>query len=98
MPPGDNGAGEVEEREVIGGLLGPTDQDGTEAVEPGVRSLDHPAARFGSGMTLGMGLFAAGAQMQGEAERRGQGTRLVIEAENLSSDDRQRGAGGCFSG
>src|SRR3954470_3221287 len=78
MPPGDDGAGEVEEREVIGRLLGPTDQDAAEAVEPGVCSLDHPAACFGSGMTLGLGLLAAGAQMQGEAERRGQGTRLVI--------------------
>src|SRR3954447_18540878 len=66
MPPGDDGAGEVEEREVIGGLLGPTDQDAAEAVEPGVCSLDHPAARFGAGMAFGMGFLATGAQMQGD--------------------------------
>src|SRR3954470_19070090 len=78
MPPGDDGAGEVEEREVVGGLLGPTDQDAAEAVEPGVCSLDYPAARFGAGMTFGMGFLATGAQMQGEAEGRGQGTRFII--------------------
>src|ERR671917_468218 len=78
MSPGDDGEGEVEQREVVGWLLGPADQDRAEAVEPGVRPLHHPAPRLGSGVTLGPDLLAARAQVQGEAELRGQGARLVI--------------------
>jgi hypothetical protein len=68
----------VEQREVVGGLLGSADQNAAEAFQPRVCTFNHPAARLDSGMAFGMGLFTAGAQMKGEAERRGQGTRLVI--------------------
>src|SRR3954447_8237491 len=78
MAPGDDGAGEVKQGEVVGGFLGPADQDGTEAVEPGMGTLDDPAPRFGLDMALGPGFLAAAAQMQREAEFLGQSARLVI--------------------
>src|ERR671932_1731209 len=78
MSPRDDGEGEVEQREVVRGLLGPADQDRAGAVQPGVRALHHPAPRLGPGMTLGPDLLATRAQVQGEAELLGQGARLVI--------------------
>src|SRR5512132_841616 len=78
MSPGDDGQGEVEQREIVGWLLGPADQDRAEPVQPGMGALHYPAPRLGSGMTLGPDLLATRAQVQGEAERRGQGARLVI--------------------
>ena len=68
----------MEQGQVVGGLLGPADQDGAEAVEPGVCACDHPAPCFRSGVTFGPGFLAAAAQMQGEAKLVGQCTRLVI--------------------
>src|SRR6476646_3083281 len=78
MTPGNDGEGEVEQGEVVGRLLGPADQDGAEAVEPGMGALHHPAPRLGTGVTLGPGFLAPAAQVQREAEFRGQGTRLLI--------------------
>jgi hypothetical protein len=40
MTPSDNPAGEMDEAEVVGGLFAPSDQDGAEAVQPGVGSLN----------------------------------------------------------
>ena len=68
----------MEQGEIIGGLLAPTDQDGAEAVEPGMGALDDPAARFGPGLALGLPLFAPGAQMQGEGKLLGQFPWLAI--------------------
>src|SRR3954454_4715282 len=78
MAPGDDGASEVEQGEIVGGLLGPADQDGTEAVEPGMCALDDPAPRFGLNVTLGPSFLTSAAQMQRDAELLGQGARLVI--------------------
>jgi hypothetical protein len=78
VTPADDAADEVEQGEVVGGLLGPADQDGAEAVEPGVYAFDDPAPRFGPGMRLGPGFLATAAQMQGEAKLCGEGTRRVI--------------------
>src|SRR5215212_6951422 len=43
-----------------------------------MRALHHPAPRLGPGVTLGADLLATRAQVQGEAELLGQGTRLVV--------------------
>src|SRR5215210_7173807 len=97
MAPSDGGEREVEHGEVVGGLFVPADQDGAEAVQPGVRALHHPAPGFGSRAALGADLLAAGAQVQGEAELLGQGARLVVvealvEAEVLRAATRRPGA------
>src|SRR3954453_16134446 len=78
MTPGDDAAGEMKQAEVVGGLLAPADQDGAEAVQPGVGPLHHPASGFSLGMSLGRNLLTAGAQMQGEAELLSQGAWLVV--------------------
>src|SRR3954471_21860561 len=78
MTPGNDGEGEVEQGEVVGRLFGPADQDGAEAVEPGVGALHHPAPRLGTGVRLGPGFLAPAAQVKREAEFRGQGTRLLV--------------------
>ncbi len=44
-PPGDPGAGEVEEGFVIGDFFLPADQQSSEAVHPTMRPLHHPAPR-----------------------------------------------------
>jgi len=68
----------MEQGEIIGGLFAPADQDGAEAVEPGMGALDDPAARFGLGLTLGLPLFAPGAQVQGKGKLLGQFAWLAI--------------------
>src|SRR3954454_4023815 len=68
----------MEQGEIVGGPLGPADQDGAEAVEPGMGALDDPTPRFGLDVTLGPGFLAAALQVQREAEFFGQGARLVI--------------------
>src|SRR5919206_4761807 len=78
MSPGDQGECEVEQCEIVDRLLGPADQDRAEPMEPGVCALHHPAPGLGPGVTLGPDLLAAGAQVQGEAELRGEGARLVV--------------------
>src|SRR5690349_7030960 len=78
MTPSDDAADEVEQREVVGWLLGPADQDRAEAVEPGMRTLDHPTSRLGPGVTLGPDLFTPAAQVEREAELFGQCTWLVV--------------------
>src|SRR3954462_8377360 len=40
MTPGDDAAGEMKQADVVGGLLAPADQDGAEAVQPGVGPLN----------------------------------------------------------
>ena len=77
MSPGDDGEREVEQREVVGGLLGPADQDRAEPMEPGVCALHDPTVRLGSGVPLGPDLLATRAQVQGEAELLGQSARLA---------------------
>src|SRR3954454_5369478 len=54
------------------------DQDGAEAVEPGVRALDDPAPRFGTGVTLRPSFLTPAAQVKREAEFRGQEARLLV--------------------
>jgi hypothetical protein len=71
VTPDNDGEDEVEQGEVIGRLLGPADQDGAAAVEPGVGALHHPAPRLGTGVTLGSGFLASAAQVKREAEFRG---------------------------
>src|ERR671932_2939111 len=78
MPPTDNSEHEVKQAEVVGGLLGPADQDGAKAVQPGMRPLHHPAPGLGPSMTFGPGFLAPTAQVQGEAELVRQGTRLLV--------------------
>jgi len=78
MTPGDDAAGEMKQAEVVGELLAPADQDGAEAVQPGVCPLHHPTSGFRLGMTPGGDLLAAGAQVQGKTELFGQGTWLGI--------------------
>src|SRR3954467_6774961 len=78
MTPRDDAAGEMKQAEVVGGLLAPADQDGAEAVQPGVCPLHHPTPGFDLSLALGHDLLAAGAQVQGEAELFGQGARLVV--------------------
>src|ERR687893_2069938 len=43
-----------------------------------MRALHHPAPGLGPGVTLGADLLATPAQVQGEAELRGEGARLVV--------------------
>ena len=71
MTPSDDAAGEMDEAEVIGGFLVPSDQDGAEAVQPGMGSLHHPAPCLGPGVALGLCFLAPGPQVQGKAERFG---------------------------
>src|ERR671933_2001078 len=68
----------VEQAEIVGGLFGPADEDGAEAVEPGMCPLHHPAPCCGSGMTLGPGFLATTAQMQRKGELLRQRPRLII--------------------
>ena len=44
---GDQAAGELEQGEVVLVLLGPADEDGAVAVQPGVCGLDDPASVLG---------------------------------------------------
>src|SRR3954462_13307857 len=78
MTPSDDGEVEVEQGEIVGRLLGPSDEERAEAVEPGVGALHHPAARLGTGVMLGPGFLAPAAQVKREAEFRGQDTRLLV--------------------
>jgi hypothetical protein len=78
MTPSDNAAGEMDKTEVVGGLLVPSDQDGAEAVQPGMRPLHDPTPCLGPGMALGLHFLASGAQVQSEAELFGQRARLGI--------------------
>src|SRR6476659_5995722 len=68
----------MEQGEIVGRLFGPADQDGAEAVEPGVGALHDPAPCPGTGVMLGPGFLASAAQVQREAEFFGQGARLVV--------------------
>src|SRR5919112_3377514 len=78
MTPGDDGESEVEQGEIVGRLLGPSDQDRAEAVEPRVGALHDPAPRLAAGVTLGPGFLASAAQVKREAEFRGQDARLLV--------------------
>lgn len=81
----------MEQGEVAVRLLGPPDQDGAEAVQPGVCAFNDPASCLGSGAPLGPDLLATCAQVQGEPELGCQCARLVIvealiEAEVLGGE------------
>lgn len=78
MTPSDDTAGEMNEAEIIGGLLVPSDQDRAEAVKPGMRSLHHPAPCLGPGVALGLDFLAPGLQVQSKAEFFGQSPWLGI--------------------
>src|SRR4051794_13962295 len=68
----------MEQGEIVGRLLGPADEDRAEAIEPGVSALHDPAPRLATGVTLGPGFLAPAAQVQREAEFRGQDARLLV--------------------
>src|SRR5215218_6370493 len=67
--PGDEGAGEVQHREVGVGAFLPAGEDAAEAVEPGVGAFDDPAAGAEASLALDrLRLFAAAADVRGERE------------------------------
>ena len=79
VAPGDEAAGEVEHREVGVGAFLPAGEDATEAIQPGVRALDDPAARSEAGLALERPRFlAAAANVRGEAELFEQLAHLVV--------------------
>jgi hypothetical protein len=81
----------VKHREVGVGALFPADEDAAEAVEPGLRALDDPAPRPEPGLALErLRLFAAGADVSGEAELGDEFVHLgevvaLVQAEPLRS-------------
>ena len=89
MTPRDEPEGEVEHGEVGVGPLLPADQDAAEAVEPGVGSLDDPAASAEASLAFeGLRLLAARADVGGEAELGGELVHLgevvaLVQAEPL---------------
>jgi len=69
----------VEHRQVGVGAFLPAGEDAAEAVEPGVGALDDPAAGAKAGLVLErLRLFAAGADVRGEAELVGELVHLVV--------------------
>src|SRR5215210_986946 len=59
----------MEQSEVILGFLVPADQEGAEAVEPGVAAFDHPSSCPRAGVALErLCLLTPGADMSGEPE------------------------------
>ena len=75
---GDQGAAELEQREVVFVLLRPADQECPVSVEPGVAGLDDPAARAPAGdAELELDLFAAAADV-----------RRVLPCAHKLTDDR----------
>src|ERR671917_2457720 len=94
MTPGNNGEGEVEQGEIVGRLLGPSDQDRAEAVEPRVGTLHDPAPRLAAGVTLGAGFLASAAQVKREAEFRGQDARLLVVKALIETEVLRLPAGG----
>lgn len=79
----------MQHREVVLGALLPAHEQAPEAVEPGVGALDHPTPGAVAGLVPdGVGLLAAGAKVQGEAELGGEGAGLgvvvaLVDAEPL---------------
>jgi hypothetical protein len=67
----------VEHGEVSVGAFLPAGEDAPEAVEPGVRPLDDPAAGANAGLASEL-LFAAGADVCGEAELAREFANLVV--------------------
>jgi hypothetical protein len=63
MTPGDDGAGEMKQGEMVGGFPAPSDQDGAAAMEPGVCPLPHPASGLGPSMTPGNDLLTTNAHL-----------------------------------
>ncbi|KQT11095.1 hypothetical protein ASG40_20050 [Methylobacterium sp. Leaf399] len=57
----------MDQGSVVLGLLGLADEDGAEAVEPGMGALDDPAPSLSAAMALVLDLLAPGAQVQDEA-------------------------------
>jgi len=51
----DEDGGELDQREVVVGLLLPTDEQATEAVEPGMGDFDDPAPGWMTGGVTGRG-------------------------------------------
>jgi hypothetical protein len=93
----DQSAGELEEREVVLGLLRPADQECAVAVEPGVAGLDDPAAGAPArSRPLQIELVAAAADVCRVAAAGGElidpGVDVAaVEAERLRRLDRRRG-------
>jgi hypothetical protein len=68
----------MEHGEVIRRLLLAANEDATEAVHPGMRALDDPAARSGASVTLGADLLATPPEMQRKAELQSELARLLV--------------------
>ncbi len=72
----------------VGALL-PANEDAAEAMQPGVRALDHPAPGAEAGLSLELlGLLATGSDVVGESELAGELAHLgvvvaAVEAESL---------------
>jgi hypothetical protein len=69
---GDQAAGELEEGEVVLGLLGPADEDGAVAVQPGVTGFGDPPPGLPVGVETGgpdlsLGISLAAARVAGQA-------------------------------
>ena len=76
---GDEAGGELNEREVVVGLLGPADEQRAVAVHPRVAGLDDPAARAPGRVADLLGeFFAAGADVRLQALRGGQLADLLV--------------------
>ena len=59
----------MEQCQIVLRLFLPTDEQAAKAVEPGMCSLHHPAARFEASFSFkSLGLFPAWAHMGGKAE------------------------------
>ena len=95
----DQDSGQLDEAEIVGGLLVPADEQAAEAVAPAMRRLDHPAARrvavgvAGRGQGLCSGRF--GRDMRGvAAARRGLAAGGVIVAPVEAAVARRADLGG----
>jgi hypothetical protein len=73
------GTGKMEHRQVVLGLLLPTDQEPAKAVHPGVRALDDPAAgTIPRDLAFGLLLLATGTDVGAPAEGLHQLTHLGV--------------------
>ena len=65
----DDTTDEMQERQIVVGLLFPADEDAAKAVHPRVRALNDPPSGFVARFLFdGPRLFATGANVSGEAE------------------------------
>src|SRR5262245_21698694 len=75
----DQPTGEMQETAIVDGLLVPANEQTAKAIEPRMRSLHYPAARFVPCFLLeGLGFFPTRADMGRKAKLRQDGTHLVV--------------------